>query len=53
MFKIINSGDISRGVERCPISLEDPAHVHDVTDFVVSCNKFLALHGDGVDDPWS
>ena len=36
MFKIINSGDISRGVERCPIAVENHADVHDVTDFVVS-----------------
>ena len=31
----MNPEDISRGVERCPIPLENPADVSDVLDFVV------------------
>ena len=37
MDKIMNPEDVSRGVERCPIPLENPADVTDVLDFVVSC----------------
>ena len=33
----MNPEDVSRGVERCPIPLENPADVSDVLDFVVSC----------------
>ena len=33
----MNPEDVSRGVERCPIPLENPADVTDVLDFVVSC----------------
>ena len=35
MEKLMNPEDISRGVERCPIPLENPADVSDVLDFVV------------------
>ena len=41
MDKIMNPEDISRGVERCPIPLENPADVTDVLDFVVSCSQDL------------
>ena len=36
MDKIINPEDVSRGIEKCPIPLENPADVSDVMDFVVS-----------------
>ena len=39
MDKIMNPKDVSRGVERCPIPLENPADVTDVLDFVVSCSQ--------------
>ena len=32
----MNPEDVSRGIERCPIPLENPADVTDVLDFVVS-----------------
>ena len=37
----MNPEDVSRGVERCPIPLENPADVTDVLDFVVSCSQDL------------
>ena len=37
----MNPEDISRGVERCPVPLENPADVTDVLDFVVSCSQDL------------